>query len=190
MYNNLSYNTERPRINDRTKRTPVDMYGRRFLELRNLKQVVVDEVVVACTASSVVGESVAHATRAVVVADRVATNRVRFTVVTADSTFVNVFTADRKFHSAATFCMLHYCVGLYTWSRRTVILSPCPTYNSRRLGHLPYNLPWTGRVAFRAISNIHGTSEQILELSQVCVLKWSCLLANRLSSNFQETLSF
>ena len=82
------------------RHTPVGVCGRRrFLERRHLQQVVVGEVGVAHTASPPVVQSVAHATRAVVVADQVTTDRVGLTLVTPHATFVYVLRSSKNKHT-------------------------------------------------------------------------------------------
>jgi len=69
--------------------TPVDLDSW-FVEVRYLKQIVVDEVVVTHTTSSTVVQSVAHAASAVIVADDVSTDRVGFAVENTDATFIYI----------------------------------------------------------------------------------------------------
>jgi len=72
-----------------TRHTPVYLYSW-FLQVRYLKQISVDEVIVTHTLSSTVIQSVAHATSAVIVTNQVPTDRVGFAVETTDTTFVYV----------------------------------------------------------------------------------------------------
>jgi len=104
------------------RHTPVGVCGRRrFLERRHLQQVVVGEVGVAHTASPTVVQSVAHATRAVVVADQVTTDRVGLTLVTPHATFVYVLQSSKNKHTKN---LIEYDTRCYFNVRSKADMSP------------------------------------------------------------------